>query len=488
VKSSKLGVAICIIFVFCSGISHSIPKFDKWSIPGYFRGFNTSIWSNVFDTELTASDLIDLKASGANIAIIQTQGLVEHMPPYSPIDPWVVDGLDSMVSYCRNAGLYYVICPRSGPGRRDVWREGEGLDPPSTIWTNESEQQLYAKMLKDIVIRFLSDTLFIGLDLIQEPNPFDDAAACLPVAELEAVMADSGIDVNYIYSICIDSVRTIDSDLPLLVQTVHWSDPGYFTLCELQDDDKIVYNTHCYNPYDYSHCEDAMTETYPGNFWYCAGDYEPYWNRTLFNETVFTPVRTFQSTHGVPIILGEFGMQYAQNGGEQYLEDIAGVACDFGWHFVLWSYRTDSTFNYELMGGGYWSTVCTLLTCIPSEIEDKTEKVPVTIDLNVYPNPFNSSCVISVSGEWSAVGDDNRQPPTANRIEIYDLRGTLQLRSVPSDNRSLSGGCRAESRQVETNNNHTFIWRPDESISSGIYLIRVKKDEQIIQKRVVYLK
>ena len=64
-------------------------------------------------------------------------------------------------------------------------------------------------------------------------------------------------------------------------------------------------------------------------------------------------------------MLGEFGLQYAQNGGEQYLSDIVEIACEFGWHFTFWSFRTDPEFNYELMGENYWNTVCELITYSP---------------------------------------------------------------------------------------------------------------------------
>jgi len=101
-------------------------------------------------------------------------------------------------------------------------------------------------------------------------------------------------------------------------------------------------------------------------------------------------------------------------------------------------------------------------------IDENHAVLPESIILEAYPNPFNSSCVITVNGVGAPL-----------QIEIYDLRGTLRLRSVPDIPRSLSG--------VETNNSHTFIWRPDESISSGIYIVWATAGNETITKRIVYL-
>ena len=102
-------------------------------------------------------------------------------------------------------------------------------------------------------------------------------------------------------------------------------------------------------------------------------------------------------------------------------------------------------------------------------IEESANVKPHTLSLTAFPNPFNSSCAITA--------------PKGAEIEIYDLRGTLRLRSVPDDSeaRSLS--------EVETTDNLTFIWMPDETIASGIYIVKARtEDGRTASKRVVYLR
>jgi hypothetical protein len=72
--------------------------------------------------------------------------------------------------------------------------------------------------------------------------------------------------------------------------------------------------------------------------------------------------------------------------------------------------------------------------------------------LFVEPNPFNSACKIST--------------PDKSIVEIFDIAG----RSVAE----LKGGDQ--------------IWRPDNKLGSGVYLVRATIGTKTIEKRVVYLK
>ncbi|RKZ24871.1 hypothetical protein DRQ29_07240 [bacterium] len=88
-------------------------------------------------------------------------------------------------------------------------------------------------------------------------------------------------------------------------------------------------------------------------------------------------------------------------------------------------------------------------------------------------NPFNSSVAITVSGGRGLA----HQTPT--NIAIYDLRGNVVWeRSPDRDNRH---------REMSPTS-RTFIWTPDKSIASGIYLIRATMGNQTITKRVVLIR
>ena len=135
----------------------------------------------------------------------------------------------------------------------------------------------------------------------------------------------------------------------------------------------------------------------------------------------------WERTYGGPGEDKGYSVSQTDDGG--YI--IAGVY-DQGPHTDVYLIKTDSLGNVD------W-------------IREPGGK-PQEISLHISPNPFNSVCRIDASFDAA--------------VEIYDLAGhQLATGTTP------------------------YVWQPDESISSGIYLIRATTKESLTEtKRVFYLK
>ena len=69
---------------------------------------------------------------------------------------------------------------------------------------------------------------------------------------------------------------------------------------------------------------------------------------------------------------------------------------------------------------------------------------------------------------------------TGAKIEIYDLQGNV-VGAMPASTDIAA--------DAETGDAHTFIWTPDKSVPSGIYLVKARMENgQEITKRIIYLK
>jgi len=456
---------------FCSLYAQQPLKYEKWEQPFYFRGFCISDWNNLEDVFVTQEEFDELKAIGANLAIIQSGGTFDETPPYSP-NVWYSepgdtifwqDVLDSMVTFAQNAEIYYVISIRTGPGRFDVAESDS-----STIWKNVYEQELYGKMLKDIAKRYLPDSLFIGFDLTVEPNPLSEILG-EPVTLLDSALIANGIDVNLIYTLWIDSVRTVAPDLPLMVEGVHWSNPVYFSLVSKQLDNKIVYKTHCYNPDDYSHAENPFVVTYPGTFWSITLQGSALFDKLFLSETVYSPVRNFQQANNVPILIGEFGLNLPQNGGEKYLSDIMSIAENYGWHFSLWNWNNTAEFNYphfdQAYGTHYMDSILIYLNRQTTSIKNSNLSNSVISNFLLvqnYPNPFNPTTAIKY------------QIPELNfvTIKVYDVLGN-------------------EIATLVNEEKQTDIYKVNfysENLVSGIYFYKLQANEFAQVKKMILLK
>ena len=102
-------------------------------------------------------------------------------------------------------------------------------------------------------------------------------------------------------------------------------------------------------------------------------------------------------------------------------------------------------------------TYSVLLDYSISEINAKPYSMPNRPSIELYPNPFNSSCAIATTA--------------GTKIAIYDLNGKL----------------------IDDFKHHTpateFIWTPDKTVGSGVYLVKaMTEDGKQITKRIVYLR
>ncbi|RKZ25514.1 hypothetical protein DRQ26_05770, partial [bacterium] len=105
--------------------------------------------------------------------------------------------------------------------------------------------------------------------------------------------------------------------------------------------------------------------------------------------------------------------------------------------------------------------------------------IPQCFGIDVYPNPFNSSVVITVETQNLA---------SLPEIAIYDVMGNVVATPFGAC-APLSPLLRGTNEQSASGASRGFIWQPDENIPSGIFLVKATtQDGQTITKRIVYLK
>jgi len=108
------------------------------------------------------------------------------------------------------------------------------------------------------------------------------------------------------------------------------------------------------------------------------------------------------------------------------------------------------------------------------------EYLPSNFSIRIMPNPFNSAVSISA--------------PENTIVEIFDINGRM-VAEIPANNPVGVGFTPARIDDAGKNERDgarpsptEIIWRPDESVGSGIYLVRARFDDGEVTKRVIYLK
>ncbi len=112
------------------------------------------------------------------------------------------------------------------------------------------------------------------------------------------------------------------------------------------------------------------------------------------------------------------------------------------------------------------------------------EQLPREMVISAYPNPFNSAVTITLDG--TGVCD------TPLRIEIYDVNGrrlkpVTELVEVPGGGNENPPSTLRQA-QGTAGSGGVVIWRPDETLGSGIYLVRAAAGGCERVGKLVYLK
>ncbi len=382
-------------------------KFLKWQTPSYFRGYNV-----LYESPHTLQDFIDFKNYGGNFFQIGTFGWQAEDPPYA-VKQQNIDGTDLLVGYCRQAGLYYSIAVRSGPGAYDTYLESNGLTGESRIWesSNSSERELYKNMLGNIVSRYSADSLFVGIVLVVEPRP--------KVKQIPSNKSETykfflenifNIHMDWVYQEFVQHIRTIDPEIPVIVENFAYSTPELFPAYKI-DDPFIVYSAHNYQPNEYTKAGIIFSRTYPGTYFNLTYLAQKYYDKEFISNTVFGRVKEFEEQTGKPVLLGEFGMLNPQHGASQFIGDVLDICTENGWHFALWDWRRSSSmeWNIENFQAGRPAIF------IPEWISVLKRLYAPPVPIQVFPLTGDQNVLLPVVFQW--------QPMTSYTIfdlEIYE--------------------------------------------------------------------
>ncbi|GEM_PF-3496434 len=166
---------------------------------------------------------------------------------------------------------------------------------------------------------------------------------------------------------------------------------------------------------------------------------------------------------------------------------------------------------YETLTGRFVSMSERFSILEPGAIKE-AEK-PSAISLSAHPNPFNSAVRITID---APVGAHSRAPL---QIEIFDVNGRMVdvitrsdhsviARSASDEAISPFTGTDCRGLRPRNDGEGQFVWQPDETVASGVYLVRARFDTRSLSggyraeprqaeatgggaaaaKRIVYLK
>ena len=348
---------------------------DEWSLwrgPTALRGANVyqrRVYPELDGTDFmgpgpvgppyTQEDFDRLAALGANYVNISHPGLFTEDPPYT-VDPDMEANLDRLLDMAAQAGLFAVITFRTGPGRSEFWAfwgedtdsdpEEEWFDPSyynNRVWVDPAAQEGWVAMWRYTAQRYRNHPVVVGYDLMCEPNsnevggyPDTEPLDLWDPEEFYAEYGGTLYDWNQLYPDIVSAIREVDPETPILIGGMGYSAVEWLPYLEPVDDPRVVYTVHQYEPFVYTHQEPPdLTRTYPGTFdadW--DGEPEPVDRAWL--EALLATVDEFQTEHGVPVAVNEFGVMRWEPGADAFMADQMDLFEERGLNNALWLWET----------------------------------------------------------------------------------------------------------------------------------------------------
>lgn len=259
------------------------------------------------------------------------------------------------LDYADQLDLKVVITPISLPGARWIQMNNNVRD--LRLWKDFKYHKQVISFWRDLASRLKDHPAVVGYNIVNEPHPekaydkhsFWDGE----LSNWYQGVKDGPGDLNLFYETVIESIRTVDSKTPIIIESGLYGTPWAFEYLRPVEEDNIIYSFHMYEPYEFS-----TKRINQGRFSYPSrilidGHVDTFQlDRTGLREFL-KPISDWSEKHKVPsnrIWVGEFGCNRHIEGVEGYLSDLISIFNEYNWHWSFYAYREDTweAMDYEL--------------------------------------------------------------------------------------------------------------------------------------------
>lgn len=198
--------------------------------------FTNKFWKLFKDNYITREDIRYIRKTGMN-----TIRMPFHYKLFTDDDYMGLsvnqDGfqrLDSLVSWCRESGIYLILDMHDAPGGQT----GDNIDDSygyPWLMTSEASQQQFTEIWKKIAEHYQNEPVILGYDLLNEPiaTYFPDEKEKLNAA------------LEPLYKRAVAAIREVDKNHIVLLGGAQWN--GNFRVFhDSKFDDKMMYTCHRY--------------------------------------------------------------------------------------------------------------------------------------------------------------------------------------------------------------------------------------------------
>lgn len=293
----------------------------------FIRKNGTKEWErfhkSFLDSFIQESDIKNIAAEGFNCIRVPFHfNLIEKR--VGQYDKVGINRLDQVIAWAKKYGVWVILDLHAVPGcqNHDWHSDSTGK---ADFWKKPAYQKRVYRLWAFLAKRYANETTVAGYDLLNE-----------------AVLKDAKF-LNTFYKNVIKAIREVDQNHILFIEGNTWAQD--VKCLEKFDDDNYVLSIHHYVPLEFTF--NLVPElTYPLK--------SKGWNWDIKTSCdILTRVANVAKSHGVPIFVGEFGVnaRSGKYGEDKWLSDILKCFKNLNFHWTYWTYKAVK--NYAFPDGVY---------------------------------------------------------------------------------------------------------------------------------------
>jgi hypothetical protein len=148
--------------------------------------------------------------------------------------------------------------------------------------------------------------------------------------------AGSLFDWNQFYPRLVEGIRSVDTETPILVGAMNWSNLRWLPYLRPMDTGRIVYTAHQYEPQsEFTHQDPPATNSFPG-FFDLDWDGIPDNFDRLWLTDYLSILSDYKESHGVAVAVNEFGVLRWVPGAAGFMQAEMEIFEDIGLNHALW--------------------------------------------------------------------------------------------------------------------------------------------------------
>lgn len=197
--------------------------------------FAATFWKTFKDNYITRDDILFIKQQGANTIRLPFNYKLftdeDYMGLTSQQDGF--QRIDSVVTWCREAGLYLILDMHDCPGGQTGDNIDDGHGYP-WLFESEQSQQLFCSIWQRIADRYKDEPVILGYELANEP-----------IAHYFENKEDLNKQLEPLYKRAVKAIREVDPHHIILLGGARWNS-DFYMFNDWTFDSQIMYTCHRY--------------------------------------------------------------------------------------------------------------------------------------------------------------------------------------------------------------------------------------------------